>query len=303
MARSSLQLTMEWFHDIIEFSYLLLFRRKLRPEQPRKQRKKRKANMPKSLSPRRTELSLSYDPGINASSTFLGRLPLEVRWKIYKYALGGHLVHITLTPSRITHVCCARAQSTDFARTCAPEARHEFIPQSIPTVPCDIASALLRTCRQIYAEAFMILYSANTFDIDDLSAFVLLAGNIPPRGLAAIKSLQLAWYFVYPPLGTLQAKSPKMAPYDDATYLRFWSILVNQMPALKDLRVAIADVWTLRGLRVEEPWVQPLLKVKGLEVFELQDNLMESNIFDGRKGTDEFAARLRTVLCRARVGA
>lgn len=243
----------EWLMNIIAFPFIILRSRRSCTPDPKKELKRRKANLPKALSPKRKEISFSHNQTTNQRSPLLSNLPLELRQKIYTYALRNHLIHILLTPSKIAHISCARSTPTDFARDCYPPARHRIIPHNVSLPPSDISITLLRTCRQIYAEALPILYSSNTFDIDDLSTFNFLAGNIPPTGLAAIKLLQLHWDSGHLPLEDWMAASATSAPYDDATYLLFWHTLATRMPALKELRMAITEVWWTQLLTLERP--------------------------------------------------
>ncbi len=229
----------ERFRDLITLPWVGPRSRRSYTDDPQKRLKERTAKLPEAVSPKRKELSIFYNPAISTASPLLNKLPLEFRRKIYTYALGNHLVHILLTPSRIAHICCTCPTLKDFNRACCHSARHLIVPKSVPIPPSDTAIALLRTCRQICAEALPILYSSNTFDIDDLSAFVLFAGNISPRGLSAIKSLHLSWIADYPPLQFVATESAAKAPYDDATYLHFWNVVASWMPALKALRMVI----------------------------------------------------------------
>lgn len=286
-----------FFTRIVAAPFMILFSRKSCTEDPRHYLKRRTANLPKSRSKRSKDVSLSYDPVINTSSHLLARLPLELRRQIYAYVLGNQVVHILLTPTRIAHVCCASPTHTDFSRTCYPRARQLFVPEPVPIPPSDIAIGLLLSCRQIYAEALPILYSLNTFDFDDLSAFNLFAKNISPSGLSSIKSLHLKWFAGYPPLQFAQTKSPTSAPGDDATYLQFWHVLASQMPALTELRMAIVgSVWVWR-LGLQDPWVQPVKQVKGLDVFDLEIVEPLYN-YSSKEQTEVFASGLRSIVCR-----
>ena len=63
--------------------------------------------------------------------------------------------------------------------------------------------------------------------------------------------------------------------------------------------MAIQDVWWVRKLEVEDPWVQPVKQVKGLDVFELE--VVEPGYRFWKKGqVDAFAADLRSVMCTGR---
>ena len=279
--------------------YILLHNSRSCTEDPKKRLKRRNALMPKTLRPGREAVSFSYKPTTNAKSQLLSKLPLEIRQKIYTYALGTNLVHLVLTPHRVAHIICTKSTATDFERECCPSARGCFVPGSIEIAPSDINVRLLRTCRQVYAEVVQILYSTNTFDVDDLSAFNHFAAIAPPVGLSSIRSLHLHWINAYPPLEFIETQSPVEAPYDDTTYLRFWQTTANRMPALRELRLAINDLWDLRGLSMKDPWVQAVKKVSGLTKFELET--VSYNQLIHRLDEEQvitFTDELRQVVCR-----
>ena len=287
-----------WLSDILTspFHAFSLSRRRC-IEEPQQISKRRSALMPKPQSLTRKEKDLSYNPATNALSPLLNTLPLELRQQIYTYVLGSRVVHIFITPARLAHICCTLHTTPDFTRACCPSARQHVVPESVLIPQSEINVGLLLTCRQIYAETLSILYSSNTFDIDDLSAFNLLAANIPPTGLSAIRCLHLSWSADFPPLQLAETVSTAKAPYDDATYLRFWRTLASQMPALKELRMGITDTWWVRVLELEDPWVQPIKETRGLEVFDMEI-VAPSHHFWKKEQVDEFTHRLRNVLCK-----
>lgn len=49
--------------------------------------------------------------------------------------------------------------------------------------------ALLRTCRQLYAEAVDLLYATNTFDFDHQDLFFLFARAVLPVRLEVVRRL------------------------------------------------------------------------------------------------------------------
>ena len=61
--------------------------------------------------------------------------------------------------------------------------------------------------------------------------------------------------------------------------------------------MAITDRWWLRILELEDAWVQPMKEVNGLEVFEFEI-VAHTYCFWKKEQVDEFAGRLRSVLCR-----
>lgn len=85
-----------------------------------------------------TRPQVSRAPG--TGSQFLDILPPEIRNEIYKYLLSNPLLADAIGSNQITH----------------------GTPTAVWT-PYYLSPALLRTCRQIYEEASVILYEFNTF--------------------------------------------------------------------------------------------------------------------------------------------
>jgi len=295
----------EWLKNAITLPFLLPFillsSRRRCTEDPRKALKRRNKLLPKSLSPYRKAISFSCNIDSQGTSPFLTKLPLELRQKIYRYALGDQLIHILLTPRRISHITCAGLTPTDLERACCPSVLHRGITQPTTIPHSEINASLLRTCRQIYSEALPLFYSTNAFDFDDLSAFNIFAATIPGPGLAVIKTLHLNWYTTFPPLQSSATVSPENAPYDDSTYLRFWRTVAQQMPALREFRFGISDRWGVARFDVGDPWTRPVKEVRGLKVFELRvvRSSPDPSSWTWRPdGMERFAEELKGWVCR-----
>ena len=125
----------ELFKDLIALPLVALRSRRSCTDDPQERLKTRTAKIPDALSPKRKELSISYSSAANASSRLLTLFNVYVSRYIYTYALGSHLVHILLNPSRIAHFCCTCPTPTDFNRACCPSARHLIVPKSVPIPP------------------------------------------------------------------------------------------------------------------------------------------------------------------------
>lgn len=210
--------------------------------------------MPEALPTTRIPISLSYIPTQDAAVPLLARLPIEIRRLVYAHALGSHLVHLLAYPSSITHFRCEASSVADQQRSCHPyqlrrRYSDEALPSSFSSHSSSIAVNLLRTNRQIYAEALPLLYASNIFDIDDLSTFNVFANNIPPIGLSSIRNLHLNWCTVFPPFESENTQCPSQVLYDDATYRRFWDIVSGgEMPALREFRLFFGTSWFLNTL-------------------------------------------------------
>jgi hypothetical protein len=297
----------KWIKNAILLPFLLPFillsSRRSCTEDPRKALKRRNKLLPKSLSQNRKAISLSYTIDSWGTSPFLTKLPLELRQKIYRYALGDHLIHILLTPGRITHIRCTSPTPPDLERTCCPSVLNHVTTQLTLIPPSEITALLLRTCRQIYTEALPLLYSTNAFDFDDLSTFNIFAATMPRPGLAAIKTLHLNWFTTFPPLQSPDTVSLENAPHDDGTYLQFWRTVAQHMPALSELHVGIKDTAWVTRFDVGDPWVRPIKEVRGLKVFELRVVTTEQDpsLWGWRPDQVEgFAEELKGWVCRER---
>ncbi|KAI9876698.1 MAG: hypothetical protein M1830_005904 [Pleopsidium flavum] len=265
----------------------------------REQAKDRNARLPKPLcANRERKLSVSYDPKLNLNSSLLGRLSPELRLQIYGYVLGGNLIHLVLVRQRIAHVCCTSSSPNDFERDCCEIIRHSVVPRSLDLPRSAISLSLLRSCRQIYNEAIRLLYSANTFDVDDLSALLHFSRAILPQRLASITRLHINW--MREPLESISAINPGRAPYDKTTYLQFWRTVATKMPALAELRLIITDPWWARKLGMDHGWVRPLKAVRGLKTFEFDVGPQRFGELDvDRAQVKVFGQKLRDSMCRA----
>lgn len=233
----------------------------------------------------------------------LRRLPPEIRQMIWGYVFGADTVHLVQIKDKVKHVRCAHpAPSLTQHRHCCPltPARwrvydgrvpghsdrllyphtHDLLPDNLS----DSGAALLRTCRAIYAETADLLYRNSTFDVDDLYTFIAFAQGICPRRLRSIRRLTVQWMPVWQPLSGQDHKESIFAhTHSDALWIQFWS-RVASLPALQELRFSI-DLGRFTGtivgggrvvaagqklpLVLTEPWLLPLLNVRGLKVFEL----------------------------------
>ena len=276
-------------------------------EDPAERLARRNRRMPEELAPTRTPISLSYTPTQDAAVPLLAKLPFEIRRLVYAHALGNHLVHLVDVPHHITHFRCEASSVADQQRSCHPnQLRRSYSDQALPSSfsshSSSIAVSLLRTNRQIYAEALPLLYASNIFDTDDLSTFTVFANNISPQGLSSIRTLHLNWSPDFPPLEFEVTADPAKAPNDDATYRRFWDIVSGgEMPALREFRLFFATSWFLNdlgaGTVASAPWAQPLQGLRGLEFLEVALVEDAGTREDRREQVDAFAAKLGEAVC------
>lgn len=162
--------------------------------------------------------------------------------------------------------------------------------------------ALLQSCRQIYTEAIDIMYATNLFDLDDVSTLLYLSQTVRPQRFAAIKYLQLKWELMWPPFTIPESKDPTWFPNDDATWKTFWHLIETQMPGLLELTFFVQAQYPKADWSLDEGWVQPLLRVRGLKEFRLElsypNNIAVSpNVLF--ELFEPFRQRLTEIMCAA----
>jgi hypothetical protein len=109
---------------------------------------------------------------INQASPLL-RLPAEIRNQIWRLVVGGKVIREQVTKRR----------------------RARVLPR-----PCDRINifALLRVCRQIYAETALLPFTANTFSFVDFWDIGRRTKDLRKYQYSQIRTLQLELYYLYP---------------------------------------------------------------------------------------------------------
>lgn len=220
---------------------------------------------------------------------------------IWYEVFGGEVLHLIQLPKRLGHVrCCSTLGATDVLRRCIPGYRWP-VPMTemakIKTSSLDLA--LLQSCRQIYTEAIEIMYATNLFDLDDVSTLLYLSQTIRPQRFAAIKYLQLKWEFILPPFAIPETKDPTWFPLDDATWETFWHLIETQMPGLLDLTFVVQAQYPKLDWSLDEGWVQPLLRVRGLKEFRLEQSYTNNTAAGPNVLFEPFRQRLTEIMCDA----
>ena len=221
----------------------------------------------RSLPSRRRRLSILGNYKIGDGCIFLTKLPLEIRLAIYKYVLGGHLLHLVQIPRRIAHVRCRYDDKSDSSRSCRPSTLMPLNGMLRSVSSADLA--LTKTCRQIYVEALPILYTSNVFDVNHPSTFRFFTRSILAQRLAAITSMHLCF--------SLSEMKPRYGYKSRPAHLAFqrdwkksWHVIAKEMPGLRDLDVVLknADA-AIVPFALDESWVAPILQLRGLRHFEI----------------------------------
>ena len=259
-------------------------------------------NAPKPLRLKhRRELSTGPNPRLQADSRLL-RLPAEIRLQIWYEVFGGEVLHLVQLPKRLGHVrCCSTLSATDARRSCILAYRGPGpIAQPADIKLSSLDLALLQSCRQIYTEAVDVIYATNLFDLDDVSTLLYLSQTIRPQRLAAIKYLQLTWELLWAPFSIPETKDPFLFPNDDATWVTFWRLIETQMPGLLELTFVVHAMYPKMDWSLDEGWVQPLLRIRGLKEFRLELSYPTHSTLELPIETFEpFRQRLTEIMCTA----
>jgi hypothetical protein len=312
----------------ILYDYVQLYRSSRGPRKRSKSIQKdiaRDAPKPLRLKRRRAPSSSRVNVNASVDCPLLNRLPEEIRIEIWQYVLGsgGHY-HLMHGGGRITHAlcqfsnhenvnnlaspCCASSASrtccdkTFMSHTCLSDGsegrciRQSMNVQNLRNNFPRVDLNLLRTCRQIYQEVALLLYSTNIFDVDDLNTLIYWSRTILPSRLATVRALSISWDVFWPPLTktdpadihtfeTACRYERLRLRHSDQVWVEFWEVVATKMTGLQDLRMrigfmpayyAVVDLDALfgkdRGLvrDVSAQWVEPILSIRGLKKFELE---------------------------------
>ncbi|KAJ5275660.1 hypothetical protein N7505_004205 [Penicillium chrysogenum] len=191
----------------------------------------------------------------------------------------------------------------------------------LPSTLSNSNSALLRVCRSIYYEAETILYKASHFDVDDLYTFIAFATSLSPAARNAIARLTVQWMPIWVPMAGLDHKGSIYAhTHSDELWVRFWDIVAS-LEGLRDLGLSLdlgrftsvvgnTGEAVVSGQRIPfgimEEWVKPILRVRGLEGFDLavtaRCDLLAKGVVEGELVRDVGLLReaLRGILCGPR---
>ena len=224
--------------------------------------------------------SLTINESRNDKCMLLRKLPLELRLEVFSHVLGKDAFRIISVPWRVIAV-------PDVEGNISMAAKYDFINdydmtqlgsymQADSTVNAPEAfirssgTAILRTCRQIYAEAVDLLYTTNTFILYDFHTLTTFAKSIPPQRLNAIRSLRVH----YSPTTSIPYPHERTPQYDLPLNLDwFWEIVIG-MQSLRDLDVYMEaydfsrSPWEIQVIELSR--LGPMEGIRGLSKFQLQ---------------------------------
>jgi hypothetical protein len=184
----------------------------------------------------------------------LARLPVEIRLQIYEYYFEPTI--ISLQRYAVIKSCGSQASSPH------PQRIHDPF-------------SLLKTCNQIYNEARTLAYASLIFHLqyENMNAFLDTANVLPLESFAIVRSLYVScgpdpWTFAVAPGYGLTAQDMRVLRENREAWKVFWAFVEASMPNLVHLwgivTMARPHVENL-PLALDAEWVQPLLRISGLE--------------------------------------
>ncbi|KAL8752764.1 MAG: hypothetical protein Q9184_005631 [Pyrenodesmia sp. 2 TL-2023] len=210
-------------------------------------------------------------------SPLLSRLPLEIRLQIWQEVIGSELLHMVSTrpcPQKNTLKCflCRAYYQNSTAPTSATPSRVDTYPrcQGSQQEPCFFAGpastpydaySLLLSCRQIHNEASGLLYTTNTFNIDNLEVLQSMINKIGPRlsNILAVHVSVAMWK-----IHCVEINRLSDAAFEE--WKRFWQLMAEKMTGLRHLRL---DIYGTSRAGLEKTDLEPLLQFRGLKSFDL----------------------------------
>lgn len=172
----------------------------------------------KKTGRKRREIPCAIEPRVVKQTTTdqlgncdLWKLPYEVREEIWKYAVGGHHIHIVRRKGRLGNVYCPAEEPLDPLRRDLCILKRDEQGYYRPTAwPKDARPlALMLSCRQMYStirsipcqnhclcaisysETIDLLYDLNTFSFDEADTLLLFFETLLPHRRNLISSLHL----------------------------------------------------------------------------------------------------------------
>lgn len=170
--------------------------------------------------------------------TFL-KLPVELRLRIYDYALVSR---------------------SDRAKNLSPvkwDKKKVIFYDTKDQTKRTVYPALLRSCKIIYNEASPVLYSKNTFYVDNPKTMIMFLQQIGPFNTMRLSKLDIwvAWGMHGP-------------------WIELFALLSKRATGLRKITIAWGGCWRsapegIRGLGDDLNFVRALSKIRGLDILEV----------------------------------
>ncbi|KAF5877406.1 uncharacterized protein Bfra_001773 [Botrytis fragariae] len=243
-------------------------------------------------------------------STFFGLLPSEVRMVIYKWVLGGKVLHIVRWKNKLGHIVCecdrrdsdvgTREEDACIVAGCrgvkiqGGSGVYERVGEGSGSLLQLLQiGAKPKANKHSYSEAISLLYSTNTFNFDSMESFISFSNEILPRRFDSITSVTLDFSFDTSSLYNESSSN------DVPRWERTWMIL-GSMKSLKSLKATI--IWP----RTIPAWSHELRLLEPLNMVGILGKDGKGGKGEGKDGErrpenkDAFEVRLRELTKEAR---
>lgn len=191
---------------------------------------------------------------------YFGKLPFEIRQKIYTYVLGNRLFGIDHFSDR------RRVNGFLYRYTWKDNPLFPRKVSNSGNPPSSSEFSLLKTCRSIYIESVQVLYATNRFSFHNALLFTYsnFTRAVPPQRLACI---------------TLVDLSVLSGSFSLDKWTRLWKHAAIQLTGLRNVEVWLfeEDVVPCMDFSLDATWVKPMLALKGLKAFYLNVQAMTGN--------------------------
>ncbi|CZS97352.1 uncharacterized protein RCO7_00275 [Rhynchosporium graminicola] len=221
----------------------------------------------RAISPSRHGKENLPHPLYDQEESPLFDLPPEVLDMIIEYTIGNQHLHILRRPGgKLGYKECAQAGSSDRG-TCWERCRGSKLDTgryNRSGEEREDLMVLLQTCRKFYVSAVRFLYESTTFDFDSMESFITFSTSVLPHRFDSIRHLSFDFRFATSRFhfeGTPQIDWPR--------WERMWRV-VGSIKSLQTLRARIAWHKEDPGVVTERRWLDELIQVTGLKVFELE---------------------------------
>ncbi|KAL2075685.1 hypothetical protein VTL71DRAFT_628 [Oculimacula yallundae] len=220
----------------------------------------------RAISPSRNGENDRPLPFYDQDQSPLFNLPSEVLDTICEYAIGNKRLHIVRRPGAILGFEYCAASVGDH-KTCSQKCRGQKLATGRyhkSDKEREDLIVLLQVCRKLYVSATRVLYETTEFDFDCMESFITLSTSILPHRFDSIRHLTFEFKFAnsrFHSEGTPQS--------DWARWERTWRV-VGSIKSLQTLRATIYWHKEDPGVVTERRWLDELIQVTGLKVFELE---------------------------------
>lgn len=287
-------------------------------DQPKPLEERRKREVSLESTERRRDLANVFSTWRRDRKTpaRLLQLPPEILEKILLEVLGGNTFHLIQCRRRLGHIRCKEPYDVDHAansqydivRSCIPSAQRrnymssEWMRYNKRPSPfytrSDSCLAILLTCRQLYNRGIPVLYSCNTFDINNPETLLYLSQTVISSRLKSIKSLQIDVN-----ASMITAESSLLHPIVEFSRWKMCLEILEQLEGLQNLRFRM-DFDLLRCYNndsfsdelVQKSFEDMLEAIKLSSLRGLRRFSVETNSRD-TKGFEQLVESVRGIIC------